>query len=139
MVDFVQLHFERVKNHEHFAMNFLHLNTMQVQYQGNNDCLLKLYSTFLIVLECLSTSPWDQGNSAPVVFSLMFRASQKCNSASLTNSPLLLVRNLSTEPYTATQFFMIEFAMYSGFFDGTLDVTDSLVALSIICSEILPL
>ena len=81
---------------------------MQVQYQGNTDCFLNLCSTFLAILNlCYSTSPLDQGDSALAVCCLMLRAS---------------------EPYTATQYCMIAFAMCSGFLDGTIVVADSILA-----------
>ena len=45
---------------------------------------------------CFSTSPLDQGDLGPVVCSLVLKGSHRRNIPSLTNSPLLWVRNLST-------------------------------------------
>ena len=75
VMDFVQSQVEKVKNFEQFAMNFSHLNTMQVQYRVSNDCLIKLCWAFLTVLNCLSTIPLEQGDLAHIVCSLMMRAS----------------------------------------------------------------
>ena len=45
---------------------------------------------------CFSTSSLDQGDLAPAVCSLVLRGSQRRNIPSLTNFPMLWVRNLST-------------------------------------------
>ena len=88
---------------------------------------------------CHSIIPFDQGDSAPVVCTFILRASHSIVSSSLTNSPPFSVKNLLTVPYTAPQYYLMAFTIWSGFSNGKIMVTENLVAWLIIWSKIFPL
>ena len=83
------------------------------------------FSTLLRISDstklCPSIIRFDQGDSAPVVCTFILSISHSVINSSLTSSPPLSVKNLSTVPYRATQYF-----------DGKITVADKLVAWSIV-------
>ena len=60
---------------------------------------------------CHSIIPFEHGDSPPVVCTFILRALHSVINSSLTNSPPLSVKNLSTVPYTASQYFVLAFTV----------------------------
>ena len=122
MMDFGQLPTETGDFPSTFCKEFL-----AIRHQAREISRLQWFSfsTLLRISDstklCPSIIRFDQGDSASVVYTFILSISHSVVNSSLTNSPPLSVKNLSTVPYTATQYF-----------DGKITVADKLVAWSIV-------